>query len=281
MCPSGKDKTKRITSQLMNYVPDSYMDRTSRPIYALAYLLLFIVLYEIGTVLVSPQLLSDSFAHSNRRVVISFIWIKEALVFLKFSENVAWFATPMVVVVILLAWQYVSRTSWRVSIKDFGPMTVECLVYAVPLIAMTLFINRHPATQSVLAAISAGSSGSLIADIVTGIGAGIYEELIFRLVLISFIVLFLHDLLGVSDKWSLFLAIFISAILFSAHHHVYFVGGQFKFGEAFSFSTFVFRFLAGGYFAAVFAARGFGIAAGTHAFYDIIVAILNAVFFVE
>lgn len=266
----------------MNYVPGSYLDRTSRPIYALAYLLVFIVLYEIGTVLVSPQLLSDSFANSDRRVVVSFIWIKEALVFLKFSENMAWFATPLVVVVILIAWQFASETSWRVSMRDFAPMTIECLVYTIPLIAMSLFINRHPSSQSVIAAMGSGSSfGSFIADIVTSIGAGIYEELVFRLILISLIVMCLSDILGVSDKWSLALATFVSAILFSAHHHVFYVDGELRFAEVFSISSFVFRFLAGGYFAVIFASRGFGIAAGTHAFYDILAVTMNALFFAE
>jgi len=37
--------------------------------------------------------------------------------------------------------------------------------------------------------------------------------------------------------------------------------------------------LAGVYFAVIFAVRGFGIVAGTHAFYDILAAILNAIFF--
>ena len=268
----------------MNYVPGSYLDRTSRPIYALAYLSIFIVLYEIGTVLVSPQLLSDSFANSDRRVVVSFIWIKEALVFLKFSENFAWFATPLVVVIILVAWQYASKTSWRVSMKDFLPMTIECLLYALPLIAMgLLFINWHPLSQSVMAAMGTGSSfGAFVADIVTGIGAGIYEELVFRLILISLIVLCLHDVLGVSDKWSLAIATIISAILFSAHHHVFYVDGQIRFHEeAFTLSSFIFRFLAGGYFAIIFATRGFGIAAGTHAFYDIMAVTMNALFFAE
>jgi hypothetical protein len=42
---------------------------------------------------------------------------------------------------------------------------------------------------------------------------------------------------------------------------------------------FGFRTVAGIYFAALFAIRGFGITAGVHAFYDIIATIINAVFF--
>jgi hypothetical protein len=42
---------------------------------------------------------------------------------------------------------------------------------------------------------------------------------------------------------------------------------------------FGFRAVAGVYFAVLFAIRGFGITAGTHAFYDIIATIINSVFF--
>ena len=47
----------------------------------------------------------------------------------------------------------------------------------------------------------------------------------------------------------------------------------------FTVREFVFRTLAGVYFACLFAMRGFGITAGTHAFYDIIAVLVNAVFF--
>jgi len=44
-------------------------------------------------------------------------------------------------------------------------------------------------------------------------------------------------------------------------------------------SKFLFRMLAGVYFAVLYALRGFGIAAGTHAFYDILAAMLNLLVF--
>ncbi len=44
-------------------------------------------------------------------------------------------------------------------------------------------------------------------------------------------------------------------------------------GEVFRWYTFTFRFVAGGFFAVLFVYRGFGVAAGTHAFYDIFVGV--------
>jgi hypothetical protein len=57
------------------------------------------------------------------------------------------------------------------------------------------------------------------------------------------------------------------------------VNGRFGAGEVFSVARFTFRLLAGVYFAVLFAVRGFGTTAGTHVFYNIIVAFLNALVF--
>ncbi len=119
-----------------------------------------------------------------------------------------------------------------------------------------------------------------MADVVTGVGAGIYEELVFRLILICALMVLLQDVIGIDHKNAVILSVLISAALFSAHHHhIAFINGQLGRGAPFSWTEFVFRTTAGVYFAALFAIRGFGIAAGTHAFYDIIATIINAIFF--
>ena len=117
-----------------------------------------------------------------------------------------------------------------------------------------------------------------MADIVTGVGAGIYEELVFRLILICVLMVLFQDLIGMSHQNAVVLSVLISAALFSAHHHVVWVDG--RLGRApFCWMEFGFRTIAGVYFAILFAIRGFGITAGTHAFYDIIATIVNAIFF--
>ena len=57
------------------------------------------------------------------------------------------------------------------------------------------------------------------------------------------------------------------------------MNGQLALSAAFNGTEFGFRTIAGVYFAVLFAIRGFGITAGTHAFYDIIATIINAAFF--
>ena len=270
------DKRKGAPGQLVNYLRDSYLDRTSRPVYALAYLLLFIVIYEIGTILISPEALNQS-----QMRVVSFIWLQNTLEYIGFSQRFIWAAPPLAVVLILLGLQISSRTPWKVYPADFIPMTIECILLAIPLIVLCLAINRSVSPHSAVVAMQTSTaaetvSGGFWVNIVTGIGAGIYEELVFRLVLICILMILFQDLFKFDKTRSVVLSILISAALFSLHHHFFFLNGSLHFGDKFSFMKFTFRLLAGVYFAVLFAVRGFGIAAGTHAYYDIIAAILNA-----
>jgi membrane protease YdiL (CAAX protease family) len=147
-------------------------------------------------------------------------------------------------------------------------MLCECILLSIPLIVLSLLLNRGAAVSN-----AAGQGAEiwhmLGVDIVTGIGAGIFEELIFRLILICLLMLIFQDFLKMEKKPAVVLSVVISAILFSAHHHIFFANGQFYQGDTFTVGKFVFRAIAGVYFAILYAVRGFGVTAGTHALYNI------------
>lgn len=323
------DKDKYSTSQLLNFIQDSYLERTSRPVYALVFLLPFIVVYEIGTILINTDVLNRT---QDR--VVAFIWLQNFLDgYLGLGSRFAWIAPPLTVVIVLLALQLTSRKRWYFNFTDVIPMAIECSLLAVPLIVLSLvlsgpaepksnispgvscapkiqaeevfrawtstssfeprtsrsyslpvpscssFIGREIWSTTAKGDRNRANSQSLLANIITGIGAGIYEELIFRLILICILMMLFQDLMGFEHKNSIVFSVLISAALFSAHHHIVFVNGQFALTSPFSWAEFSFRAIAGVYFAALFAIRGFGITAGTHAFYDIIATILNVVVF--
>jgi hypothetical protein len=93
--------------------------------------------------------------------------------------------------------------------------------------------------------------------------------------------MFFETVLGISKTKAVIISVIISSVLFSLHHHFVFLNGQFARAEIFTMTRFAFRTAAGVFFAIIFAVRGFGIAAGTHAFYDIIATLLNAWLFVQ
>jgi len=301
------DKYKHSTSQLFNFAQDSYLERTSRPIYALVFLLPFIAFYELGTLLINTDVLNQT-----QYRVVAFIWLQSFLnEYLGLGSKFAWVAPPLTVVIVLMALQLASRKRWYFGFHDVGPMTVECVLLAVPLIVFSLLLSgpagpkghvRPDAYSQVevriqvvpnhcsvagdslplaAAATNNGSVGrkSLLANIVTGIGAGIYEELIFRLILMCVLMMLFQDVARFSHRNSIILSVLISAALFSAHHHIDFLTGQFNPEDQFNVAKFGFRTIAGVYFAVLFAIRGFGITAGTHAFYDIIATVINVIFF--
>ncbi len=297
-----KNNPSYSTSQLLNYASNSYLERTSRPVYAIVFLLPFIVFYEIGTILINTDVLNRSQVR-----VVAFVWLQQLLQYLGTSSRIAWIAPPLVVILILIGLQLASRKAWYFRAGDYVPMVVECVLLAVPLIVLSLFFNRpvaappasgpdsnapvaaacvaeEPAGAAAapvvrLVAGSAAASHSLMANIVTGVGAGIYEELVFRLILICLLMVFFQDLIGLSHSNAIVSSVLISAALFSAHHHIVVLDGQLGRSAAFNWTEFSFRTMAGVYFAALFALRGFGITAGTHAFYDIIATLINAFFF--
>ncbi len=300
-----KGKYKYSKSQLFNFAKDSYLDRTSRPIYAIVFLLPFIIFYELGTFGINTDVLNQSQIR-----VVAFVWLQNLLESLGFGGKFAWVAPPLAVVVILIALQITSKKQWRVWLGDILPMAVECILLAVPLIVLYFLISslagsgdnisrldgseirtqivQLPVCSSVrsggLSLLNSETGGveqtqSLLANIVTGIGAGIYEELVFRLILICLLMLLFQDVLRLNHKNSIVISVLISAALFSAHHHIDLLSGQPNATDPFNLIEFAFRTMAGIYFAVLFAIRGFGITAGTHAFYNIIAVSITVSFF--
>lgn len=301
-----KAKHDYPTSQLLNFARDSYLERTSRPVYAIIFLVPFIVFYEIGTILINTDVLTK---YQVR--VVAFVWVQDVLLHLGTGSRFAWIAPPVVVVVILAGLQVASKKQWYFCFSDYTPMILECVFLAVPLIVLSLLFNSpgtrpdnspqpagvHPPAQVWMAAqartVSPGEvaaapgqesaapprAHSVLTNIVTGVGAGIYEELVFRLILICVLMVLFQDVIGLSRQNAIVLSVLMSAALFSAHHNIVWMDGRLARSAPFNWTEFGFRTIAGVYFAVLFAIRGFGITAGTHAFYDIIATLVNAIFF--
>src|SRR5262249_44801266 len=106
-----------------------------------------------------------------------------------------------------------------------------------------------------------------MAQLLTFVGAGIYEEAIFRLGIFSALYWVLKKI-SPFPLLPVLVAAGVSALLFAAAHHA---GPH---GEKFDGYVFLFRTVAGIYFAFVFQVRGFGISVGAHAGYDVLVGAL-------
>jgi len=110
--------------------------------------------------------------------------------------------------------------------------------------------------------------GKTITQQVTlAVGAGIYEEFFFRVMLISGLTGIIGFVFLWREKVRKAAALIIAAGIFSAFH---FMG---DYGDFFSMELFLLRFFAGIVLGILYIARGFGITAYAHSIYDLIVLI--------
>ena len=216
----------------------------ARPLDALIFLLPLILFYEIS-----------SLTRQNDRVIAFDLMRK----FFELFGHVGMWAPGLGAIAILVATHIASGEKWSIRWGRVGLMYVEAAALAVPLLALNWAIPLSVP----------GSDASLMLDrIAMGIGAGIYEELIFRLVLISLVMMAGVDLLRRSHVSVAVAAVVLSSLAFAAHHHPP-IGV-----EPFAPMPFLFRCAAGGYLAIVFWYRGYGPAAGCHAAYNVALACL-------
>jgi membrane protease YdiL (CAAX protease family) len=149
--------------------------------------------------------------------------------------------------------------------RAFLPMIVESTFYALVMGSIILFVMSS--FLGVLPGLAVGGGGHPLDVLVISAGAGFHEELIFRLVLMGGLAWLLTGITGQRRAW--LIALVVSSLAFSIAHHV---GPA---GEAFTFAAFVYRALAGAFFALIYQIRGFAVAVWTHALYDVYVLSLG------
>lgn len=95
------------------------------------------------------------------------------------------------------------------------------------------------------------------------LGAGVYEELVFRVLLVSGLLLAARTIFGLGKGTATAFAVIVGALVFSAFHYIG------PYGDPLELPSFTFRTVAGLAFSGLYVTRGFGITAWTHALYDV------------
>jgi len=229
-------------------LPASYLKRSEMPFASLIFLLPFIILYEVGT-----RHFAFDPANQTERRIIAFNLMHQ---FFQWFGATGKYMPPLAVVSILL-WVHIARNDpWKVMPGTLLGMALESAAWALPLLALgsvtSRFVHYHDWRTM----------------IVLSLGAGIYEELVFRLVGLILLHMLLIDLLRLPKVWGYLAMVVITSLAFAQYHY----WG----GEPFAWRSFVFRTIAGAYFAVLFLFRGFGVTAFTHACYDILLVLAGA-----
>ncbi|MDH3584493.1 MAG: CPBP family intramembrane metalloprotease [Phycisphaerae bacterium] len=226
--------------------PGNYFTRSQQPLHALMLLLPMVLLYEAGALFILAREGISNLAQSYLRAALELFGAAGS------------FLPGLAVVVVLLSMHIVRRDPWRLDWRLYLAMAFEAVALGICLLLFALVARGLP-----LAPIR-----SLPADLTISLGAGIYEELVFRLMLIALIHLLIVDVMKQSDRWGAWSAVLVSALLFSLYH---FGGAE---PPPFNLGNAVYYFLSGLYLAAIYILRGFGIVAATHAVFDIMINLI-------
>jgi membrane protease YdiL (CAAX protease family) len=231
----------------------AYWGATQEPLYCLIFLLPFVATYEVGAIILRPFLAPERQLVAKRLIEGLLGWFGASAVWL---PGAALLAT-------LLAWHVLSRRKWHVRAWVLLLMFVESALLTLPMFVMAGLLH-HPT------AALAGADPEAVelrAGLVLAIGAGIYEELVFRLYLITALALLFVRVLKTPMNFAAPVIVFVAALLFAAAH-VQPIGG-----EVFAMKQFLIRMALGAYLAIVFVGRGLGVVTGCHTAYDLIVLV--------
>ncbi len=248
--------------------PVDYWQMSLRPLISLVFIAPMLVLYEVGVLCLgrgAPRNGAD-------------VWLRNFLDWIGFGQ---YFLLPVLVCGILLAWHYLRRDPWTIRRDVLVWMWIESMVFGWVLLLIAQVQGRMfaelGASISAEIVLAAGEQHGFFSRIIGYLGAGIYEELLFRLMLLP-VAIGVARACGLSLQNSAIAGILVVSLLFSAAHYRFdFSLGPWHFGspigDSWSLYSFTFRFLAGVFFAVLFQLRGFGIAAGSHALYDVATAL--------
>lgn len=166
---------------------------------------------------------------------------------------------------VLLMWHIANGDRWQVRGGVVGGMFVESCLWVAPLLVFGLLLTS--ANGGPLAAATSLAGNTWQKNLTLSIGAGLYEELLFRLVLITVLHIALSDVMGMKGAMASVLAVAGSAVAFALYHDTTLLDFTRPAQLAFYVG-------AGVFFGALFLARGFGIVVGTHAIYDVLALVV-------
>jgi membrane protease YdiL (CAAX protease family) len=243
-----------------------YWVESRQPLVSLLFIAPLLAVYEAGVLGLGAKAVRNG----------ADIWLRGLLELLDFGQ---YFLLPVLVIGILLGWHYTTRQPWRAPRGVLSGMCVECALLAGCLwvVSQAEAWILQAAVGSVMstgpaAAVASGGAAS-VAGFIGFFGAGVYEELLFRLMVLPAMAWGIRRL-GAAGRPATVLAILASSVVFAAAHYVGRYGEPVLCRDLAFWYGVIFRFLAGVFFSILFVLRGFGIAAGTHAGYDILVRLL-------
>ncbi|MEL7832987.1 type II CAAX prenyl endopeptidase Rce1 family protein [Fodinibius sp. Rm-B-1B1-1] len=231
-----------------------YFRTTNTLLYSYLISLPLLLLYEVLIFLAQPD--------TEQVVRISVdIWIKTLFSYV--GQDVVSITLILVALIGLVVLYRERKKLGSLKTSYFFTMLVEASFYAFLL---AILISTTVSGLLQIVQLSPVETLSTLQQLALSLGAGLYEELFFRVLLVSAL-LYVFKKIFTKQSVAFIAAMLLAAAIFSLVHYfgVY--------GDPFTFGSFLFRFLFGLALNAIYLWRGFGMAAWTHAIYDLMVIV--------
>ncbi len=228
-----------------------YLTVSKSPLYSFIFTLPLFLLYEVGIFLISSR---DIDQLRNGADVL----MRQVLESFGIYGMYGFGGTFLIGFLIAFIRQKKNLKTSEIESRFLLIMFFESIVWATLLVIMMIKIPTF---------LSLSNEDHLIQQVVLAIGAGIYEEFVFRVLLISGLAILFGLIFNWGEFGKTFLSVIISSGIFSIFH---FLG---SYGDTFSFPLFFVRFFAGIFLAMIYIFRGFGITAYAHSIYDLFVLV--------
>ncbi len=227
----------------------NYLKKTRSPFYSLIFTLPLFFIYEIGMLSVShadmPVLRNGADVFMRQILGALGLWGMQGFGFIS-----------LVAIVVIVVMQVRAQEAFRIRGKYLATMILESAAWMTGLY-LVLSLSEHY--------ILGNSVEGLLHQVILAVGAGIYEEILFRVLLVGGAAIIIRFIFSWGKPMQVMSAIIVSAVIFSLFH---FIGSV---GDEYSFRLFLYRTIAGIYLGGLYLLRGFGITAWTHSLYDVVV----------
>jgi CAAX prenyl protease-like protein len=243
----------------------AYFHDSRSPRHSILFALPLLLLYELLAFLLSRSELSQVRNGAD-------VLLKSVFVAVGGRYGLTVFSVLLGCIGAALVWRD-RRAHGGIRPRIFLGMLLESVLYALLLggvaSALTsLLLHGSLALTGSGAALAPGLSGlGLPTQLMISLGAGIYEELLFRVLLVSGLAALARLLFGWKPLAAGVFAAVLGALVFSLFHYVG------PYGDDFTLGSFTFRAIAGLLFSALYLLRGFGITAWSHALYDVFLSL--------
>jgi hypothetical protein len=239
----------------------SYWYQTRAARYSLLFALPLLLLYELLAFILSGDAIAGVRNGAD-------VLLKSVFLALGGRRGVVVFGVLLLGTALVLIHRDWKRSGRELTGRVFLGMIAESVSYALVFgfVAASLTSLLLHGTLYLVSAQTAMERMSLPTQLMISLGAGLYEELLFRVLLVAALAKG-GLLLGWKPLTAGIVATLLGALIFSAFHYIG------PYGDPLELNSFTFRAIAGVLFSGLYLLRGFGIAAWTHALYDVFLSL--------